>query len=83
MSINFWAYLIISISCAFYCGTVAKSKGHEYTPWFFGGFFFSLFALISAAGLPDLKLRISLGQIPNQEGNLSTEEAVKDYWKNR
>ena len=32
--------VIFWIACAFYCGAVAGSKGHDNIPWFFGVLFF-------------------------------------------
>ena len=52
-----FAFIIIWIACAFYCGAVADSKGHDSVSWFFGGFFFGVFALIAVAGLDDKELK--------------------------
>lgn len=45
----------IGLACGLYCAKLAELKGHSMAAWMFGGFFFSLIALIAAAGLPDRK----------------------------
>ena len=70
------------IACAFYCGAVAESKGHDYMPWFIGGVFFGLFALIAAAGLDDKELKRyvrKIDQIEDESQNLNSNE--NDDWK--
>ena len=74
--------IVISwIACAFYCGTVADSKGHDYIPWFFGGLFFGVFALIAVAGLDDKELKRyvrKIDQIEDEVQNLNKKE--NDDW---
>ena len=69
------------IACAFYCGAVAESKGHDYMPWFFGGLFFGVFALIAVAGLDDKELKRyvrKIDQIEDEVKNLNNKE--NDDW---
>ena len=58
-------FLLIFIwaACAVLCAIVAKEKGYVPVSWFFGGLFFGFFALVAAAGLPDLKLRKYIREI--------------------
>tara|TARA_B100000925_G_scaffold213540_1_gene163025 strand:+ start:379 stop:582 length:204 start_codon:yes stop_codon:yes gene_type:complete len=57
--------VIIWIPCGFYTSAVAYEKGHSGKMWFWGGLFFGPIALISAAGLPDNKLRKALTEKQN------------------
>ena len=73
--------LICWIACAFYCGAVADSKGHDYVPWLFGGLFFGVFALIAVAGLDDKELKRyvrKIDQIEDEVQNLNKKE--NDDW---
>ena len=73
--------VIFWIACAFYCGAVAESKGHDYMPWFFGGVFFGVFALIAVAGLGDKELKSyfrKIDQIEDEVQNLNNKE--NDEW---
>ena len=70
------------IVCAFYCGAVAGSKGHDYIPWFFGGLFFGVFALIAVAGLDDKELKRyvrKIDQIEDKVQNLNNKD-LNDDW---
>ncbi len=73
-------FLLIFIwaACAVLCAIVAKEKGYVPLAWFFGGLFFGFFALIAAAGLPDLKLRKYIRQI---EGEKNSKEPKSDIDK--
>ena len=69
------------IASAFYCGAVAGSKGHDYIPWFFGGLFFGVFALIAVAGLDDKELKRyvrKIDKIEDEVQNLNNKD--NDYW---
>lgn len=44
--------IIFGISCGAFASRVASAKGYDGMSWFWGGFFFSLVALIAVAGLP-------------------------------
>tara|TARA_B100001057_G_scaffold351612_1_gene353089 strand:+ start:26 stop:550 length:525 start_codon:yes stop_codon:yes gene_type:complete len=72
--------LIFWISCGFYCGVVAESKGYSGIAWTIGGFFFGFIALISAAGLPDRKLRKYIRQIGGKQNAIKDEKqnVIKD-----
>lgn len=51
--IYFWVGLILSaIICGFLSANIAEKKGHNSTNWGLCGFFFGIFGLIAAAGLP-------------------------------
>ena len=67
--------LIFWISCGFYCGVIANSKGYSGVAWTFGGFFFGFIALIAAAGLPDRKLRKYIRQIGEKQNAI---EIIKE-----
>lgn len=47
--------LVLMVACGIYCATVASRKGYNAGAWFAGGFFFSILALIAAAGIPMAK----------------------------
>ena len=69
------------IASAFYCGAVADSKGHDYIPWFFGGLFFGVFALIAVAGLDDKELKSyvrKIDKIEDEVQNLNNKD--NDDW---
>mgnify|MGYP001265289092 FL=1 len=73
--------VIFWIACAFYCGAVAGSKGHDNIPWFFGGLFFGVFALIAVVGLDDKELKSyvrKIDQIEDKVQNLNNKE--NDDW---
>ena len=73
--------VIFWIACAFYCGAVAESKGHDYMPWFFGGVFFGVFALIAVAGLDDKELKSyvrKIDKIEDEVQNLNNKD--NDDW---
>ena len=75
-------FVIFWIACAFYCGAVADSKGHDYIPWFFGGVFFGVFALIAVAGLGDKELKSYVRKIDQREDevqNLNNKD--NDDWE--
>ncbi len=55
--------IVIWVASAVLCAIVAKEKGYVPVAWFFGGLFFGFFALMAAAGLPDLKLRKYIKEI--------------------
>ena len=55
--------IVIWVASAVLCAIVAKEKGYFPVAWFFGGLFFGFFALMAAAGLPDLKLRKYIKEI--------------------
>ena len=63
------------VASAIFCAILANEKGYLPVAWFFGGLFFGFFALIAAAGLPDLKLRKYIRQI---EGEKNTKEPQSD-----
>jgi len=46
------AYLFFGLISGAYASNVADAKGYSAVAWFFGGFFFSLLALIAIAGMP-------------------------------
>jgi hypothetical protein len=46
------AVAVIGVVFGAYTGVVAQEKGYSGGAWFAGGFFFSIVALIAAAGLP-------------------------------
>tara|TARA_Y100000739_G_scaffold218652_1_gene216275 strand:- start:377 stop:751 length:375 start_codon:yes stop_codon:yes gene_type:complete len=74
--------VIFWIACAFYCGAVAGSKGHDNIPWFFGGLFFGVFALIAVAGLDDKELKSyvrKIDQIEDKVQNLNNKD--NDDWE--
>ena len=74
--------VIAWIACAFYCGAVADSKGHDYISWLFGGFFFGVFALIAVAGLDDKELKRyvrKINQVEDEVQNLNNKE--NDDWE--
>ena len=74
--------VIFWIACAFYCGAVAGSKGHDPIPWFFGGVFFGVFALIAVAGLDDKELKSyvrNINKIEDKVQNLNNKE--NDDWE--
>jgi len=53
-----WVVVLLGAAiCAAYTAVVAGAKGHNEVSWGLGGLFFGPFALIAAAGLPDLKAR--------------------------
>jgi hypothetical protein len=52
-----WILIVQAVACAGFCRELARQKGHDANSWMMGGFFFSIIALIAAAGLPDLWLR--------------------------
>ena len=73
--------VIFWIACAFYCGAVAGSKGHDPIPWFFGGLFFGVFALIAVAGLDDKELKSyvrNINKIEDKVQSLNNKE--NDDW---
>lgn len=45
--------LFVAIGSGCMAGFVANEKGYSYTTWFYAGLFFSLFAIVAVAGLPD------------------------------
>jgi HEAT repeat protein len=48
-----WIFLVIqALVCAGFSSTLAEKKGHSPGAWFAAGFFFGIFGLIAAAGLP-------------------------------
>jgi len=50
-----WIIIILiyqAIVCGALAGKVADKKGHSSGAWFAAGFFFGIFGLIAAAGLP-------------------------------
>ncbi len=51
----FLGIIFFAIPCGALTATVAGNKGWNGTKCFWAGFFFSLLALIAAAGLPDKK----------------------------
>ena len=80
----FFIFLIIWVACAFFSSNVAKAKGYSSSSWFFAGFFFGIFALIAAAGLPDKKLRhyllrIGVKQEAIKRASLQEEEEQEVY----
>ena len=70
-------YLIVLLISAVISGyltrAVAKDKGHDGTPWFWGGFFFGPLGLIAAAGLSDRKLRNYIRQIGEKQDAITPE----------
>lgn len=46
------AFVLVSLVFAMFTETVAEAKGYGARNWFWGGFCFTLIALIAAAGLP-------------------------------
>ena len=68
------------IVSAFYCGAVADSKGHDYIPWFFGGLFFGVFALIAVAGLDDKELKSYVRKIDKIEDEVQNLNNNNDDW---
>ena len=73
--------VIFWIACAFYCAAVAGSKGHDNIPWFFGGLFFGVFALIAVAGLDDKELKSyvrNINKIEDKVQSLNNKE--NDDW---
>ena len=73
--------IVCWIACPFYCGAVADSKGHDYMPWFFGGVFFGVFALIAVAGLDDKELKSyvrKIDKIEDEVQNLNNKD--NDDW---
>ena len=64
--------LLTGVITAYLSSAVAKDKGHDGTPWFWGGFFFGPLGLIAAAGLSDRKLRRYIRQIGEKQ------EAIKE-----
>jgi|GEM_PF-6983657 len=50
--IFFIGYIVYGLVCGFFCARVMQAKGYNEIAWFFGGFFFGIFALIAAAGMP-------------------------------
>ena len=66
---------------SFYCGSIAASKGHDFMPWFFGGFFFGLLALFAVACLDDKELKQyirKISEIDNQS-KLKKLDVTQDY----
>ena len=62
---------------SFYCGSIASSKGHDFIPWFFGGFFFGLLALFAVACLDDKELKLyirKISEIDNHSKLKKTED---------
>lgn len=49
---SFFFLLLGGLISGSFTGYLASKKGYSYSVWFFLGFFFSLIALIVAAGLP-------------------------------
>jgi hypothetical protein len=45
--------LAVAVASGGFTGYVADEKGYSFGPWFAGGFFFSILALVAAVGLPD------------------------------
>ena len=75
-------FIVVWLANSFFCGAVANSKGHDYIPWFFGGLFFGVFALIAVAGLDDKELKSyirKIHQIEDKVQNLNNKE--NDDWE--
>jgi len=48
-----WVIIVLqAIICGILSGSLAEEKGHRSGSWFATGFFFGIFGLIAAAGLP-------------------------------
>ena len=43
----------MALGAAYMAGYVAREKGYNVAAWFFAGLFFTVFALLAVAGLPD------------------------------
>ena len=50
-------YVVLGLIFGAFCSSTAKEKGYSERIWFVIGFFFSIFALIAIAGMPDLITR--------------------------
>tara|TARA_B100000212_G_C27236046_1_gene473724 strand:+ start:123 stop:611 length:489 start_codon:yes stop_codon:yes gene_type:complete len=79
----FLVLLVVWIASAFFCASVADSKGYSYAGWFIGGFLFGFIALIAAAGLPDKKLRKYILQIGLKQDAIKEETLVQDVYEER
>ena len=69
----FLVALLTGVITAYLSSAVAKDKGHDGTPWFWGGFFFGPLGLIAAAGLSDRKLRNYIRQIGEKQDAITPE----------
>ena len=69
----FLVALLTGVITAYLSSAVAKDKGHDGTPWFWGGFFFGPLGLIAAAGLSDRKLRRYIRQIGEKQDAIKEE----------
>ena len=69
----FFFLLILSITCGFLAGSVAKSKGWGGTSWFWAGFLLGPLGLLGAAGMPDRLLRKYLRQIAGAQDALGND----------
>ena len=56
-------YVVLDLIFGTFCSSIAKEKGYGEWIWFIIGFFFSIFALIAIAGMPDLISRKYLRQL--------------------
>ena len=56
-------YVVLGLIFGTFCSSIAKEKGYGEWIWFIIGFFFSIFALIAIAGMPDLISRKYLRQL--------------------
>ena len=70
--------LILWSICGFLAASIASEKGYSYASWFIAGLLFSVLALITAAGLPDKKLRRYIRLIGEKQNAIPVEkETVK------
>ncbi len=63
---TFWIIIALqAIICGFLAMNIAEHKGYSEGAWFGTGFFFGIFGLIAAAGLPNKKSTISENRLKN------------------
>ncbi len=68
-----FALLISAVIIGYLTRAVAKDKGHDATPWFWGGFLLGPLGLLAAVGLSDRRLRNYIRQIGESQGAIKEE----------
>jgi len=65
-----------------FCAYVAKQKNREAMPWFIGGLFFSIIALIAIAGVPVLENKEFVSSKKLEDKIIASEKTLKSDLRN-